>query len=371
MFLQKSTDGFFSPDEIERARRYHRPRYVAFFLDIALGLGVLAVLAFTGAGAALYPDSWPWWAAALVFPPLVLAVSELVRLPTSLWRGWLHERRWGFSTQDLGAWAFDRLKGIAIGTALGTSILFALVALARAFPSAWPALAAPGAALVVLLLTFVAPVLLEPIFNRFEPLRDELLAAALVSMSIHAGVPVRRVLVADASRRTHKTNAYVSGLGATRRVVLFDTLLERTEAPEIALVVAHELGHRRHRDVLKLTALGMVGTVLATLVLWLVFGRDVGDPREVPAMLLSVGLLELLGLPFAAAASRRFERRADRFSLELLRDVEIFERAHRRLALENLSDLDPPRALYLLTFSHPTPPERIADARRRAAAAPL
>jgi STE24 endopeptidase len=369
MFLKRSTDGVFSPDEIERARRYHRPRYLAFFLDLALGLSGLAVLAFTGLGDAFFPDSWPWWAAALVFPPLVLAVSELVRLPVSLWRGWLHERRWGFSTQDLGGWAIDRLKGFAVGTAIATPILFGLVALARAYPGTWPAFAAPAAALVVLLLTFVAPVVLEPIFNRFEPLRDELLAASLIALSDDAGVPVRRVLVADASRRTKKVNAYVSGLGATRRVVLFDTLLDHAEPPEIALVVAHELGHRRHRDVLKLTMLGMLGAVIATLVLWLVFGPDVGDPREMPAILLTLGLLELLGLPLAAAVSRRFERRADRFSLELLRDLATFERAHRQLALENLSDLDPPRGVYLLMFSHPTPPERISDARRTAAAA--
>lgn len=369
MFLRKSADGVFSPDEIERARRYHRPRYFAFLADLALGLLVLAVLALTGVGDALFPGSWPWWAAGLVFPPLVLAVSELARLPISLWRGWLHERRWGFSTQGLRSWALDRLKGFAVGTAIGTAILFALVALARAFPGAWPALAAPGAALIVLVLAFVAPVVLEPIFNRFEPLADAELAAALRGLADRAGVPVRDVLVADASRRTRKVNAYVSGLGATRRVVLFDTLLDQARAPEVELVVAHELGHRRHRDVLKLTLLGMIGAVVATLVLWLVFGPDVGDPREAPAILLTLGLLELLGLPLAAAVSRRFERRADRFSLELLRDLETFERAHRALALENLSDLDPPRILYVLTFSHPTPPERISEARRAAAAA--
>jgi STE24 endopeptidase len=115
--------------------------------------------------------------------------------------------------------------------------------------------------------------------------------------------------------------------------------------------------------------LGIAGAVLGTLVLWFVFGSDIGDPREVPAILLTLSLLELLGLPLAAAVSRRFERRADRFSLELLRDLATFERAHRELALENLSDLDPPRAVYLLMFSHPTPPERISEARRLAAAA--
>src|SRR5581483_1410970 len=146
-------------------------------------------------------------------------------------------------------------------------------------------------------LSFVAPVVLEPLFNRFEPLEDETLAENLRLLSQRAGVPVREVLVADASRRTTKVNAYVSGIGRTRRVVLFDTLLAATDPPAVQVVVAHELGHRRDRHVAKLTVLAMLGAVTAVAVLWAVLGTRVGDPRTLPQALLLLFGLELPAIP--------------------------------------------------------------------------
>jgi len=354
----------FSVEQVERARRYHRPLYLALLLDVTLGLAVLSVLAFTRAGAWLYSavDELPWCGRALAFPGLVLSVSTLVRLPLSFWRGYLHERSWELSTQSVRGWLLDRLKGFVVGVVLTSGAVLGLVALARWSPSAWPLIAAPAAAVVVLLVGFAAPVVFEPLFNRFAPLRDDELADSLRALARRAGVPVRNVLVADASRRTRKVNAYVSGLGATRRVVLFDTLLAAGDPRQIRLVVAHELGHRRARHVAKATVLGMAGAAVTVLVLWALVSRP-GDPRSAPRLLLIAGALELAALPFASWLSRRWEREADRFSLELTDDVEAFETAHKELAASNLADLDPPRPLYALLFTHPTPPERIAAAR--------
>jgi len=191
-----------------------------------------------------------------------------------------------------------------------------------------------------------------------------------------AGVPVHDVLVADASRRTRKQNAYVSGFGRTRRLVLFDTLLSDGDPDEVRLILAHELGHRRAGHIVKGTMLGVAGTCLVVVLLWaalqwqaLLDALDVsgpGDPRVVPFVLLFGTAVQLLGLPAGAAVSRRWERQADRFAVELTSEPGIFERMMRRLALANLADLDPPRLVYLLRFSHPTPPERIAAARRLA-----
>jgi STE24 endopeptidase len=173
---------------------------------------------------------------------------------------------------------------------------------------------------------------------------------------------VRDVLVADASRRTTRTNAYVSGLGPTRRVVVWDTLLAEGDEPALKLVVAHELGHRRDRHVVKGTLLGMTGAVVLVVVLWAALGSL--NPSDFPAAALLFTGLELVGMPALAAVSRRWERAADRCSLELTGDREAFVRAHTALARKNLSDLDPPRLAYLMLFSHPTPPERLALARR-------
>ena len=165
----------------------------------------------------------------------------------------------GFSRQSGRDFALDRLKAVEIGSVLTGAALAGLVGCAQAFPSAWPLVAAGAGALVVLLLSFVAPVVLEPIFNKFRPLEDSALRDAVLELADDASVPVRGVLVADASKRTTKLNAYVSGLGTTRRVVLYDTLVEQASTPEILTVVAHELGHRRYRHVALGTALAMGG----------------------------------------------------------------------------------------------------------------
>jgi Zn-dependent protease with chaperone function len=345
----------FSQEERERASRYHRPLYAAAAARLVVVLGVFA--AFT----ALPLGGLGWLGDALVWPPLVLAAAGVACLPLDLWRGLVRERRFGLSTQTLRGWLADRAKGEAIELVLAAAVWAAAIALVHASPRWWPLPAAAALALFVLVMSFVAPVVLEPVFNRFHPLEDERLAARLRSLAERAGVPVRDVLVADASRRTTRTNAYVSGLGPTRRVVVWDTLLAEADEAELALVVAHELGHRRDRHVLKGTLLGMAGAILLVVVLRAALGSPA--PGDFPKAALLVTGLELAGMPALAWVSRRWEREADRCSLELTGDRDAFVRAHRSLARKNLSDLEPPRIAYVMLFSHPTPPERIARAR--------
>jgi Zn-dependent protease with chaperone function len=366
---------YFTQDEIARARTYHRPLYVVWIVGAAINFALLALLAFGPPGDWIgdWLDGLPFWAEALAWPAVVIALGWLIGLPLSYWRGFVHEKAWGFSTQTRRGWFVDRVKGLAVGLVITSGMVFGFVAVARALPDSWPAVVAPGAALVVLVLSFVAPVLLEPIFNKFRPLADEALADDLRALSVRAGVPVRDVLVADASRRTRKENAYVSGLGSTRRVVLYDTLVARDQPDYVRLVVAHELGHRRMRHVAIGTAVGMAGAAGAVLVLWALLSWGAlldaigasgpGDPRVTPFLMLAVGVLEFVGMPFLSAFSRYLETAADRFSLQVGGDLEVFESSHRSLAVANLSDLDPPRAVYLMVFSHPKAPERIAAAR--------
>jgi len=226
----------------DAARRYHDPRYRAILADVAIGLALLAFVALTGPGHALSSvvDPLPEALGALVLGALLVVLSALVRLPLSIWLGLTHERDFGFSRQSGKEYALDRVKGVGIGAVLTGAGMAGLVGAAVLFPSAWPVVAAVGAALLVLLLSFVAPVVLEPVFNKFRPLEDSELRAAVIRLAVDAGVPVREVLVADASKRTSKLNAYVSGLGATRRVVLYDTLVETATTPEVLTVVAHE-----------------------------------------------------------------------------------------------------------------------------------
>ena len=352
----------FSHEDLERAARYHRARYVAFGAGGGLAAAVYAVLAWAPVGRGLwgFVDGLGWAGSAAAWAAGVVVVADLVQLPLAYWLGHTRERAWGFSRQTTSGWLADRAKGLAVSILVTAAAWTATVGLARAFPGWWPVAAGLALAAGVLVASFVAPVVLEPLFNRFRPLEDEQLAAELRALGELAGVPVRHVLVAGASRRTTKVNAYVSGFAGTRRVVLFDTLLAAAGAPEVKLIVAHELGHQRERHVLKATFLAMLSAVVAVLILWLVLGTRVASPRELPQALLLFTVLELVGLAPAAAISRRWERRADRCSLELTGDLEAFERAHIELARKNLSDLAPPRVVYLLLFSHPTPPERLA-----------
>jgi STE24 endopeptidase len=345
----------FSPEDRERAARYHRPLYWAVLARLLLVAFVYA------ACAAIDREPLGWAGASALWATFVTMAATLVCLPLDFWRGYVRERRWGFSTQMLRGWLIDRAKGLAVGVVIAVAAWTALIALTHAFPGRWPLAAAAAAAAAVLLLSFVAPVMLEPLFNRFRPLEDERLAGELRSLAEQAGVPVRDVLVADASRRTAKTNAYVSGIGPTRRIVIWDTLLAGASEGELKLVVAHELGHRRERHVLKGTLLAMVGAAAGVLLLWAVLGTP--GPSDYPRAGLLFLALELAGLPVLAWVSRRWERAADRFSLELTNDRDAFLQAHVALARSNLSDLDPPRIVYLLLFTHPTPPERLAMVR--------
>lgn len=363
---------FFTEEQISRADDYQGPRYAAFAVGTAIGLVVLAALAFTRAGDLLLRPvvSWPWPLTAVASVLLTILVVAVARLPVSVWRGYLHERTWGFSTQSLAGWFGDWGKALVITAGISALVVAGLVALIHLLPRVWPVVAAVAGAVVVVVLSYLAPVVFEPLFNRFVPLEDREFAVELMGLADRAGVPVREVLVADASRRTTKENAYVSGIGATRRLVLYDTLLEKAARDEVALVVAHELGHRRERHVEWGTVIGALAMAAGVFVMWLLLRSDSvlraaraagpGDPRIVPLVLLVASVLNLVTLPPSNWLSRRFERSADRFALELTGDRDAYVRTERGLALRNLADLDPDPVTYRLLFTHPAPAERIA-----------
>jgi STE24 endopeptidase len=353
---------FFSPEEVARARRYHRPLYWAGAFGLLIDAGVLAAFAWTPLGRVVDPRVLPWWVRTPAYAAIVVAVIAVARTPVAAWFGLVRERRWGFSTQRFAGWATDRAKAIGVDVLLVSVALLGMVGLARALPGWWVVPAAVALALLVLLLSFAAPVVLEPLFNRFVPLQDEVLGGELRALAERSGLPVRDVLVQDASRRTRKANAYVSGLGKTRRIVVADTLLEQAGAAEVGVVVAHELGHRRQRHVLLGTLLSMAASVILTVVVWALLGTTITNPHRLPVVLLIALALSVISLPALTAVSRRWERSADRYALQLSGDIGAYRDTFRRLAYTNLSDLDPPPLVYLLLFNHPTPAERIAAA---------
>jgi len=216
-------------------------------------------------------------------------------------------------------------------------------------------------------------VVVEPIFNKFTPMADGPLRTELIALADRDGVPVKDVLVADASRRTKAVNAYVSGFGPTRRIVVYDTMLTEATPAEVVSVVAHELGHAKDDDVLTGTAIGALGTSIAVIVLYLLgswtwllglAGVDrIAEPRAIGLLLAVATIAGLVGGPAQAFVSRRIEARADAHALELTGDAATFEDMQRRLGTVNLSDPDPPAWEYWMSASHPSTVERMAAAR--------
>jgi STE24 endopeptidase len=370
----------FTEDEVQACVDFAKPRQRWGLVGYGADLAVLAALALGAPGravvAAVAGLAGGWAPGRVVLAVVaVLAVRAGVGLPFSV-RAYRQDARAGLATQRLGGFLRDWAKARAVGLVLVGLPVTALVLGARWRPPGWPLVAAVAAVLLVLALAVAGPVLIEPLFNRFRPLEPGPLRARLLELAAAMGVPVRDVLVADASRRTTRVNAYVSGLGRTRRVVVYDTLLASAgsagAADEVALVAAHELAHVRHRDVLMGTlgsaALAAV-SVLAVVALFDLEGvrrafavTGLGDPLAVPGLLLLAALGGLLAAPVASAISRWAEARADWVALEVTRDPVTAVAVERRLALENRADLRPNRLLVALFASHPVTMARIAQA---------
>ncbi|MCX4745554.1 M48 family metalloprotease [Kitasatospora sp. NBC_01287] len=373
----------FTPEELARGRALRRAQVPWLLGGQLAGLVVTLLLGLTPAGAHLV--HWAGdlfggsWAAQVLGGTLALVlIGQLVGLPSGA-RVRVVRARFGLVTQGWAGWAVDQLRGLALGLVLALPLALGVYALIGWSTRWWWAPAAGAAALLTVVFSFLFPLLVEPLFNRFTPLADGELRTALLALAERDGVRVREVLVADASRRTTALNAYVSGFGATRRIVAYDTLLSTAEQREVELVVAHELGHVVHRDVPRGTALGALGAAVAVAVLGLLAALpalrsaagvpDLADPRSLPLLAALAAVLGALAGPPQAAVSRRIEAAADRHALELTADPEQFIAMQRRLAVANVADVDPPRALELLFATHPSTARRIAAARRWTASA--
>ncbi|MGF1431295.1 M48 family metalloprotease [Kitasatospora sp. LaBMicrA B282] len=373
----------FTSEQLARGRALRR-RQVPWTLGGRLaGLAVTLLLGLTPAGAHLVHAAGSllggsWTARVLGGTAALVLVGQLVGLPFGA-RVRVIRVEYGLVTQGWAGWAVDLLRGLALTLAFALPGALGVFALTGWSTRWWWAPAAGAAALLTVALSFLFPLVIEPVFNRFTPLPAGELRRALLALAERDRVRVRDVLVADASRRTTALNAYVSGFGATRRIVAYDTLLTTAAQREVELVVAHELGHVVHRDVLRGTVLGALGAAAAVAVLGLTAALhplqhaagvpDLADPRALPLLAAVAAVLGALGGPPQAAVSRRIEARADRHALELTRDPEQFIAMQRRLAVANVADVQPPLILELLFATHPSTARRIAAARRWAVSA--
>ena len=367
--------GGLPPEDLERIDSYRDQIVPVGLASTAVSLIVALALGLTQWGSRLVrrlPGSRWWPLHVLVAVAALLGIGQIVTLPLAI-RSQSVRREFGLATNDWPAWALDQLTSWAVSVVFAAVPLVVVVAMARTWRRWWlPASLTAGA--LVFVGSFGYPLVVEPLFNNFEEMPDTPLRSSLIQLAEDDGIDVDDVLIADASRRTSSLNAYVSGYGATKRIVVYDTLLREATPDEVRLVVAHELGHAKNDDVLHGTLIGALGAVAGvTLLALLVTSRRLagragypeGPPRDassVPAILALVACGTFLVSPVQNLISRAIEARADVHSLDLTRDPETFEATQRRLATTNLSDPWPPRPLYVWFSSHPTLAQRVAIA---------
>jgi STE24 endopeptidase len=357
------------------SRRYNRIKRWLGIADFGLGLGLLLVLLLSGWTGTLrdfaYRGAWQNYSLAVFLYVLMLVViSKVLAAPLEFY-GFRLEHKFHLSNQRLRSWLWDEFKGFLLGLVFATIIVELLYFLIRHVPQHWWLVAWAVFLGLVVLLAQIAPVVLFPIFYKFEPLENEELKRRLIVLSERAGTRVRGVYKWHLSEKSKKANAALTGLGATRRIILADTLLDQYSDDEIEAVLAHELGHQVHKHILKSilvqAGITLFGFWLANEVLLYAIDRGhmfdaMSDFANLPLLVLLSTVLSFLLMPALNAYSRFNERQADRYCFESVANVAPFVSSMNKLAEQNLAERAPSRWVEWFFHSHPAIAKRVAAA---------
>ncbi|MDX9872770.1 MAG: M48 family metallopeptidase [Clostridia bacterium] len=366
---------YFSAAQVERSGAYARFLRIIFVASALLTFAIMAWLAF-GAKAALLPR----WAQSLtgessligaaVYSFLLWLIINLINLPFSWLTSFYWSHRWGFSTQTLNGWWLDVAKSSAIDALLFTAGFALVFLLMKRFPQSWWLIGAIFFAVWLVIQSYLWPVLVSPLFNRFTPATDPALLAMVGELSQKAGVPVDEVLIMDASSRTTKANAYFAGLGRTKRIVLYDTLLGDYPFDEVKAVVGHEMAHWKQGHIMKGLLYGSAASFVLWFALFMLYRRTVPGAQAsihgLALLLLFFNLVSFIGSPVESAISRQMEREADRVGVELTGDIQGAVGLQIDLAQKNLSDIAPPAFVVWYGYSHPDAVSRITEIKKQA-----
>lgn len=370
--------GVYDAAEYARSQRYLGVNTRFGFVESTFGLAVLLAFWFAGGFQRLDALVRGWGLravpAGLVFIGLLVVARALLMLPFSVYDTFVIEARFGFNRTTARTFVLDLVKMAVLGAVIGGPILAAVLALLEyAGPRAW--LYCWGAATAFsLILIYVAPAWIMPLFNRFTPLEDGELRRAILECARKAGFPVSGVFVMDGSKRSSKSNAFFTGFGRTKRICLFDTLIARHTVPELVAVLAHEIGHYKKGHILKGVVVSVAHTgVLFYLLSVFISERGLFEAFHVREPSVYAGLV-LFGMLFSPVEfilavavnvlSRRHEYEADRFAVETVGEPEALVSALKKLSADNLSNLTPHPVCVFLEYSHPPVLARIRAIRR-------
>jgi len=369
-----STAAAAPPDSAE-VRKYNRIRRWVGMSEFLLGLALLIVLLLTGwtdwlRDVALHAGFQSYAFAVFLYVLMLVAISKAVGVGLDYY-GFRLEHRFQLSNQRLRAWIWDEAKGLLLTAVLAAVLVELLYLVIRQFPEQWWLLAWIGFLAVAVLMAQLAPVLLFPIFYKFEPLQDEDLKLRLVRLSERAGTRIRGVYKWHLSEKSKKANAALTGLGATRRIILADTLLENYSPDEIEAVLAHELGHHVHKHILKSIGVQAVVTFIGfwaanwtlhyAINRWHMF-ETLSDFANLPLLVLTFTVLSFVLMPALNGLSRFHEHQADRYALANIAGVGPFISSMNKLADQNLAERTPSRWVEWWFHSHPAIARRVAAA---------
>ena len=376
MTMEK-THPLLDADRQRLARRYEKEKRLLGLAGAVLAFFLLVTFYYAGWSerlAHLLPGRSVAWA-FLIFTTALLAWLTLLRLPLSYYSGYVHEHKWNFSTQTVRSWLWDQAKSFVVSLVLGAFVLALLLWIMARFAGIWWLVAGLAMALVSVVMATLFPVTILPLFHRYTPIENKDLTEALRKILAQEGLKSSGFYKEDMSRRTRKENAFLAGLGKTRRVVLGDNLVKNMTIPEVVSIIAHEVGHYRHKHIWKSIALGTGEQVLVFYLLHRVMdGAFPGFPGPTRETLSLLPLLAIIGGaisgflfgPLGNALSRHFEKKADLYAVTHIEDKSSFLTALAGLADRNLSNAYPEWWMKILYYSHPPIGERLETAGRQA-----
>jgi STE24 endopeptidase len=363
-----------TPDDSPEARRYNRTHRWLGIADFAVGTVFLVLLMITGWSGwlrdlALRRGFQNYTVALFLYLFFLLLISKVLGVGLDYY-GFRLERKFQLSTQRMRSWMWDEIKGFLVGLVMAGIVVELLYFMIRQSPQHWWLMIWALFMGLFILMAQLAPVVLFPIFYKFEPLDNEDLRRRLVLLGERAGTRVRGVYRWKLSEKSKKANAALTGLGSTRRIILADTLLDNYAPEEIEAVLAHELGHHVHKHILKSilvqAGITLFGFWVANFVLHYTVDHhmfeELSDFANLPLLAITATVISLLLMPALNAYSRYNERQADLYAFESIVSVEPFISSMNKLAQQNLAERTPSKWIELLFHSHPAISRRVADA---------
>ena len=363
------------PEPTAQALAYHRSGNIIWVFNTVWGLLIPALFLWTGFSGRI--RDWSarigrkWFFTVAIYWVIFTLISTIIDLPRVYYEGFLRQHAYGLSNQTIGKWASDQVGTLAVAVIIGGLVLWIPYLLLARSPRRWWLYTTMLAVPFIMLLQLITPIWVDPLFNTFGPMKDKTLETRILQLADRAGIAGSRVYEVDKSTDTNALNAYVTGIGATKRIVLWDTIIKRLDQPQLLFVMGHEMGHYVLGHMWKLVAMFAVVILLTLFGIHLTAGaviaryrerigfESLGDIASLPLLLLLFNLGFLIASPFALAYNRHVEHEADRFGLEITRTNHEAALSFVRLQQDNLANPNPAWLIKVFEYSHPTLGERI------------